>query len=126
MRDGKRPDQRHVKRSLRNAEGPVETDDSKLGFWLIYCVILLCLTVLSSMHIVIPCGAPGLKAFASPISLIIGNGLHAVFVTFPEFEWAESKQLSIRRGREGEGKEKQSRAMGVRSCFPVRGHTQYV
>ena len=101
MRDGKRPDQRHVKRSLRNAEGPVETDDSKLGFWLIYCVILLCLTVLSSMHIVIACGAPGLKAFASPISLIIGNGLHAVFVTFPEFEWADASSCPSGEGEKG-------------------------
>ena len=51
MRDGKRAAQGHIKGSLRNAKGPVETDDSKSVSWPIYSMILLCPTVLSSLHI---------------------------------------------------------------------------
>jgi len=37
-------------------------------------------------------------AFVSPISLIIGNSLHAVFMTFPEFQWADSSSSSLGKG----------------------------
>ena len=49
MRDGKRAAQGHIKGSLRNAKGPVETDDSKSVSWPIYSMILLCPTVLSKI-----------------------------------------------------------------------------
>ena len=54
----------------------------------------------------------------SPTSLIIGNSLCAVFMTFPEFQWARFKQLFIREGSEWEGKEKQSRATGQGPVSP--------
>ena len=37
-----------------------------------------------------PCGAPGHKAFMSPILFIIGNSLYSASGNFSEFQWADS------------------------------------
>ena len=74
--------------------------------------------------VVAPCGAPGHKAFVSPIYLIIGNSLHSASMTFPEFQWADSSHCSLGKGGNGRPERKHQEQPWGKVLFPHQGiHT---
>ena len=74
--------------------------------------------------VVTPCGAPGHKAFVSPISLIIGNSLHSASMTFPEFQWADSRRCSLGKGGNGRPERNHQEQPWSKVLFPHQGiHT---
>ena len=66
-----------------------------------------------------PCGGPGLKAFVSPISLLIERA----FMIFTKFQPAGSCSC-YSKGTGWDQRERVKSSFGVRSCFPIKGYTQ--
>ena len=90
--------------------------------------LVTCLLLLNSLqifrwhhdrHIIIV-----IKFHITPISLIIGNGLHSASMTFPEFHWADSSRCSLGKGGNGRPERNHQEQPWSKVLFPHQGiHT---